>query len=100
MLKFDTTGACPGNDLFRTSIKFGINMLSECKLSYAVPKDQDACSQLQKSLYNFLLGFDTNIRSLKYGPFANSLVNETQLITNSNPPAALVNFVYRFFNRF
>lgn len=85
VLKFDTTGFCPISNEFRTPIKFGINMLSECKLSYPIPKTMADCTQLQMYIDNVLLGFDDSLRSVKYAPFANSLANETKPIINSNP---------------
>lgn len=32
ILRASSTGDCPSTDLFRIPIKFGINILSECKL--------------------------------------------------------------------
>jgi hypothetical protein len=85
ILKFDTTGACPESDQFRTPIKFGINMRSECKLSYSVPTNQDTCTKLQNYIDNVILGYDNKQRGSQYAPFANSLANETSAIINSNP---------------
>jgi len=95
-LKFDSAGFCPESDRFRSPIKFGINMRTQCKLSYSVPNNQGSCSQLQKKIDDIILGFDSKLRGTKFAPFANSLTNETITIINSNPPDD-VNRIFSFF---